>query len=154
AALRRVPRDAVPAGPAVLLDLVLAAAPPAPVQYHGGRGGRPRPVRTRPLPRCLLELSRRAGGSQRGPRLREGQEVDVPAAFGSAPADHHGRARHRRGTLSRLPPGTGGVAGAGSPGGPLAPLLRLPGPPAGLPLCRRAAGPRGARQHEPGGRLL
>ena len=78
----------------------------------GARAQRPRGVQGR-----LLELPGRAADRCHGVRLHPQAHDSVSPAREPAPADDHGRARHRRRAVPRLPPGARGAEAAGVPVG-------------------------------------
>ena len=109
-AVRGLPRDAVAAHAALLLDLVLADGRRRALQRHGGRGRRAGALGARPVRGRVLQLPRARRGRRHGARRgARDHGRGLPPARRSAAARDHGGAGHRPRALSRLPAGARGA---------------------------------------------
>ena len=147
-------RNAVTAGAALLLDLVVAVGRAFALQRHRRRGRRPRRFGTRRLQGHLLELPRQPPRRRDHPRHGARNQGRFPAARRSCGADHHGRARNGSRAIPRLPAGARGPQSRGRRARPGDAVLRLPPSRPGLPLRRRTESLRRRRHHRTAHRFL
>ena len=114
-AVPRLSRNAVAAGAALLLDLVVALGRSGALQRHRRRGRGARQFGPRRLQGRLLELSRRPPRRRHRPRHRARDQGRLPPARRCRRARHHDRPRHRAGAVPRLPAGARAPQGARAP---------------------------------------
>ena len=99
-------RNAVAAGAALLLDLVLARRRSYALQYHHCCGRGARQFRARHVPGRLFELSRTPPRWRHHPGHGARDQGRIPATRRCVRTDHHDRTRHWIGAIPRLPAGT------------------------------------------------
>ncbi len=134
-AVPRLSGNAVAAGAALLLDLIVALDRPGALQRHRRRRGSARQFGTRRLQGRLLELSLRPPRRRQRACHRARDQGRLPLARRSGPTRDHDRPRHGAGAIPRLPAGARAPQGARRQVGAGDAVLRLPASRSGFSLC-------------------
>ena len=138
-ALQPLLGDVADPTPALLLDLLIAAARPATLYYHRGRGQCTGPLRDMvniraSAPTILAQQS--VGGTVKSMPLYAISQSAFRLPEGSANSADHGRARYRIGPLPWLFAGTRHPQATGSGGWPQSAFLWLSPRGTGFYLCK------------------